>query len=416
MLPMPNGGIRMNAAATIHVDLASSSLPRRPLNLELVERAAALQPLLRRNAPSCESARRIVDENIAALEEARLFDVIVPKRLGRHGESMATMLAVAAELAKGCASTAWVQTLINVTTWSAALLPSAAQGEIFGGPTPARVCGVLAPTGTATPVVGGYRVSGKWGFASGCLHANWATGGVMFLDERGEAVDQGSAYMPIADLEIEDTWHVAGMRGTGSNTLVAKDVFVPRARAVSAATFVAKQAVKSESAEPSDRWPLGSVLALVLVGPTLGMAEAVLESVSAGTAKRGISYTSYGRQAESHVVLHDLAKAALDVETAKMHAMRSAAEIDDAGRGAAMSFVAQARLRAACGYAVQALRAAVDALVSIAGASSFAEASPVQRYWRDLNMASRHAFVATAPCLETYGRALAGVESIFVFV
>lgn len=400
-----------NGTAPIDV---SRSTNRSRWNHDLVARAAELQPLLRRNAARCESERRIPDENLAALEEARLLDLVVPRRVGGAGESMATLLAVAAELAKGCASTAWVQTLLNVTTWSASILPAAGQAAIFGGGKKARVCGVLAPTGTATPVDGGYMVNGSWGFASGCLHANWATGGVRILDERGEAVDQGSAYMPLAELEIEDTWHVAAMRGTGSNTVVARDLFVPRERVVSALSFLMRDAV-AESA-PSDRWPLGSVLALVLLGPALGMAEAVLESVSSGIAKRGISYTSYGRQSESQVVLRDLAEAALHIETAKMHAQRSAAEIDDAGEGGEMSFEAQARVRGACGYATDVLRRGVDMLVSIAGASSFAEASPVQRYWRDLNMASRHAFLATAPSLETYGRALAGADSIFIFV
>jgi 3-hydroxy-9,10-secoandrosta-1,3,5(10)-triene-9,17-dione monooxygenase len=381
----------------------------------LFERATALQPLLRKNATACERDRRLPDENVDALEEAGLLDVIVPRRVGGPGESMATLLAVAAALGQGCASTAWVQTLLNVTTWAAARLPAAGREEIFGGPRPARVCGVLAPTGTATPVDGGYRVSGKWGFASGCLHANWATGGVVVVDGGGNPVDHAMAYMPIGQLRIEDTWHVAGMRGTGSHTLVAEDVFVPSARVCSTTRLTAEGAGEGEL-EPADRWPLGSVLALVLAGPQLGMADAVLEAVTGGIQKRGISYTSYGRQAESHVVLHDLAKAALHIETAKLHVARSAAEIDDAGFGGEMDSLAQARLRGACGYATEVLRAGVDMLVSIAGASSFAETSLVQRFWRDLNVASRHAFLATAPSYETYGRALVGVERIFIFV
>ena len=401
----------MNAALSIVPPRA----PARALNTELVERAASLRPILRRNAAACERDRRLPDENVAALEEARLLDVIVPRRVGGQGESMATLLAVAGELGKACASTAWVQTLLNVTTWAASRLPAPGREEIFGGVCPARVCGVLAPTGTAKPVDGGYVVNGKWGFASGCLHANWATGGVVVVDRNGNPVDHAMAYMPIEQLRIEDTWHVAGMRGTGSHTIVAEDVFVPSSRVCSTMSIAAEGGGEGER-EPADRWPLGSVLALVLAGPQLGMADAALEAVAAGIQKRGISYTSYGRQVESHVVLHDLAKAALHIETAKLHVAHSAGEIDDAGAGGEMDSLAQARLRGACGYATEVLRAGVDMLVSIAGASSFAETSPVQRFWRDLNVASRHAFLATAPSYETYGRALAGVERIFIFV
>ena len=139
----------------------------------LVEQARALRPLLERNAERCEQERRIPDDNLAALDEAGLFATLTPKRCGGLGTTLATQLAMSAELGRGCASTAWVQTLIGVTTWAASLLASDGQADVFTGGRPPRVCGVLAPTGTATPVDGGYLVSGRWGFASGSLHADW---------------------------------------------------------------------------------------------------------------------------------------------------------------------------------------------------------------------------------------------------
>ena len=105
-----------------------------------------------------------------AIEDAGLFEVIVPKRRGGLGATMATQLAVAAELGRGCASSAWVQSLLNITTWAASRSPAAE--AMFGGDRRPRVCGVLAPTGTATPDGDGYRVSGRWGFASGSFYAD----------------------------------------------------------------------------------------------------------------------------------------------------------------------------------------------------------------------------------------------------
>ena len=91
----------------------------------------------------------------------------------------------------------------------------------------ARICGVVAPSSSSRAVDGGLVVTGQWGFASGCLHSQWAMLGVPVVDESGEQIDQGLALIPMSDLSIKDTWYVAGMRGTGSNTLIAEDVFVP---------------------------------------------------------------------------------------------------------------------------------------------------------------------------------------------
>lgn len=119
--------------------------------MELISRARALRPLLEKNAAQCERERRIADESLRALEDAGLLAVLVPERVGGQGASMVTQLEIAAELGRGCASTAWVQTLLNVTAWAATLLPSAAQREVFEGLRPSRVCGVLTASGEGCP-------------------------------------------------------------------------------------------------------------------------------------------------------------------------------------------------------------------------------------------------------------------------
>jgi alkylation response protein AidB-like acyl-CoA dehydrogenase len=127
--------------------------------------------------------------------------------------------------------------------------------------------------------------------------------------------------------------------------------------------------------------------------------------------KRGITYTTYGRQADSSVFQHHIAEAALKIESAWLHAMRAAKDIDEtAAAGKQMDYLTRTRIRGESGYAAKLVREAVDALVSVAGASSFAESNPIQRMWRDANVATRHAMLATAPDLEMYGRALVGVE------
>jgi alkylation response protein AidB-like acyl-CoA dehydrogenase len=384
------------------------------VDTELVDRAAALAPLLTANADGSEQARQVVQANLDALEANGLFDVMFPKRLGGLGATMATQLAVAAELGKACASTAWVQTLLNVATWATSRAAQEAQQEIFGDTSaPPRVFGVLAPTGTATPTGGGYRINGSWSFASGGFHGTWAGGGVLILDDAGNVVGPGMATMRASEVSFLDTWHVAGMAGTNSNTFVAEDVFVPAHRV---GASLDRQAPVDRETGPSDFWPLGTVLALVLVGPLLGAARGALELVGNTAASKPISYTTYESIAASPVAASQLARAALDIDTAWMHAFDAAGYIDSCGAGAPRDLAADARYRGACGYLVERLRQAVDTLLDVAGAGSFASANPVQRLWRDLNVGSRHAFLATNPSLETFGRSMFDLDPIYVIV
>lgn len=377
----------------------------------LVARAAALRPLLAEHAARTESERQVVPEVMDALESAGLFDVVVPRRIGGHGATMATQLAVAAELGRACPSTAWVQQILNVTTWGAAR--SKGGTELFehaGAGRRPRFAGVIAPSGTARRSGEGYVVNGQWAFASGSFHASWFTGGVLVQDEAGKPVGVGMALMPFTDLQIDDTWFVAGMCGTASNTVVADHVVVP----VSCIVLVSD--ASHEASEPADRWPVGSVLALVLTGSLLGAARACADLVIEKAPKRALSYTSYGRTTDSMVAVTEVARACLDIDSAWLHAFQAAAYIDAVGAGAARDPVEETRVRGQSGYLTALLRRGVDTLINVAGAGSFASASPLQRYWRDLQVGSRHAFLATNVALETYGRGLFGLETVLAIV
>ena len=385
--------------------------PGQCIDADLVARATALQPLLAANAEATENNRQAHPDNIAAIEAAGLFDLIVPKRVGGLGATLATQLAVAAELGAACPSTAWVQTLLNVATWATSRSAGKCQDEVWGGGQRGRVFGVLAPTGTAAPVDGGFVVNGSWGFASGGFHGNWAGGGVFVLDTEGNVVAPGMATMPIAEVTIDDTWHVAGMQGTASNTLVVKNVFVPSHRV---GIGLDLNDTNGAPAEPSDRWPIGSVLALILTGPLLGAARAVADTVAAKAPSRAISYTTYFTTDSSAVAVTELARGRLDVETAWLHAFNAASYVDSVGAGAARDIGEEARLRGSCGYLTDHLRLGVERLLNVAGAGAFAKSNPIQRLWRDLNVGSRHAFLATNPSLETYGRSLLGQDPIYL--
>ncbi|MGW1202313.1 acyl-CoA dehydrogenase family protein [Streptomyces cyaneofuscatus] len=388
----------------------SNDIPQQ--TAELKERAAALVPVLQANAARTEADRRIAEENIEALTEAGLLRLTVPKRLGGHEADFRTFLEVTSELARGCGSTAWVTTLINVCNWMAALYPDRAQQEVWGENPDARVCGVLAPSATTRAVEDGLVVTGRWGFASGSHHAQWASLGIPVVDAAGQQTDQGAALIPMHELTVEDTWYVAGMRGTGSNTLVADEVFVPEHRILSVTRAVQGDYPTEHQDETLYRSALVPVLALVLAGPQVGLAQAGMDLVTASLAKgRGISYTFYERADEAPSTQIQLAEAAQLVDTARLHLMRGAEDIDTwAASGVYMPFETRARVRMDTGYVARRSREALDLLLSIQGAGSFAEANPLQRIWRDQETGSRHAVINPAIAGELYGRALLGID------
>ena len=378
---------------------------------EFIQRAVALRSVLEQNAPRTEAQRRIPEEIISALEEAELFELMVPKRFGGQAVSMETVLRVSAELAKGCPSTSWVQTLMNVSSWFATRSTRRLQDDIFCKTVKPRLCGGLMPSCELRPADGGALITGRWDFTSGCLHSNWCICGIPLLKDGLKTDESGWAFIPMSDLTIEDTWFAAGMKGSGSHTVVAENIFVPAHRMMSLrGEHVDPDWATQYQPEPCDHWPLMSVLVLVLIGPVLGAAEGALEAVTAGAHQRGIKYTIYHRRSESAVVQHDIAHAAMMIDTARFHIFRAAADIDRAGAGIQPDYIIRARLRADCGYASRAACDAVNLLVSIAGGSSFKESNPVQRYWRDVNVAGRHSALITATGLEIYGRALLGLE------
>lgn len=381
-----------------------------PTAAELVARARELQPLLREHAARSDADRRVAAQCMAALGEAGLFRVSVPKRYGGYEATLRTMLDVSAAVAEGDGSAGWVVALVNVCNWLAALFPEQAQDEVFADAAP-RVTGVLTPSATSRKVEGGWRVSGRWYFNSGSWWSTWAALGVPLTDGSGAVVDQGLVLVPASDLVIEDVWFVTGMRGTASNCLVAADAFVPEHRVMSVPAAIEGRYPTPFTGERLYRSAFIPVLTLVLVGAQLGLGRAALNLVLDKAAKKPVSYTVFETQAESVAFQLQMADAATKIDAATLVCNRAAADIDDAAaRGEYLDYRTRARVRADAGYAVQNVVDALTVLMNAHGAGGFADTSPLQRIWRDSNVAARHAVVSPAVGFEVYGKALLGVE------
>ncbi|MEH0108821.1 acyl-CoA dehydrogenase family protein [Tersicoccus sp. MR15.9] len=361
---------------------------------------------------AASTATVVPDASIDALREAGAFRIGTPKRYGGLEGTAQDMLDVAAATAYGDGGAGWTVTLANVCGWLAGLMSRELQDEIWGQDPDAFVTGVLAPTAQATRVDGGYRVTGKWYYNSGSYRSTWAGVGIPIPNEAGEIVNQGLAVIPRTDYEIEDTWFVTGMRSSASNCIVVEDVFVPDHRVMMVPPAIGGQYLNPDVAdEPVHRAAFVPVLALVLIGAQLGLGRAAFDFVVEKAATKAVPYSFFQTQAESTAVQLELARIAQLLDTAELHARRAAADIDTAAvAGTYPDYRTRARVRADTATVAESVTQVIDRLLSIHGAGSFAESSPLQRIWRDSNTAARHGVVNPLVSYEVYGKAIVGDE------
>ncbi|WP_417521924.1 acyl-CoA dehydrogenase family protein [Marinobacter sp.] len=394
----------MNIASNISFNKAN--------NPSIEELKSALKPIVQTlsdNARDSEANRRANEENIRQLQEAGAFKLMVPKRYGGFEGSIRSHLEVTSLLAEGCGGTAWVTALTNVCAWLTGLFSEQAQNDIFGANPDARVAGVFAPSPETERVDGGLKISGKWYASSGILHADWALVGVLEFNSKQEVVGHYMALVPKDQFDIDDTWFTSGMRASGSNCIVIKDVVVPNHRLLDMNQALNSEYATEHKDEIAYQKPLMPIAALILVGAQLGLGRAALQHVIEKAPNRAIAYTNFQSQSESSVFQAQVADAALKLHTAELLAFNAADEIDDSGeRGEKMDYLSRARIRAVTGEVARNVTEAIDILVSAHGAGSFAEFNPMQRYWRDANAAARHAIVLPAVGKEVYGEALLG--------
>lgn len=378
-----------------------------PTDDEMVARVRALHPVLEKNAAQGEQERRVVEESIIALTEAGIFKIAQPKRYGGYEMTLRTQLDVSSAVAEADGGTAWVVTLLNQCAWMTGLYPEQAQDDVWKDNPDAKVSGVVTPSSSSVKVDGGFQVTGRWYYNSGSWHADWAVLGFPVVDENGTTIDHGLALIPRTELDFEETWFVAGMRSSGSNCLIAKDVFVPDHRVISAPKAWAGEVPTEHVEEELYRSAFTPVLALGVSAPQLGMGRKLLELVSSKAATKPLTFTFYATQADSAVFRHQIAEAAMLIDTAHLHAYRSADAIDKAAReGNYPDELTRARARADAGWVVENITKAINLLLFAHGAAGFAENNVIQRFWRDSAVGGRHAYIVPAVSLEMYGTAL----------
>lgn len=395
-------------------DRATGSADADPV---LVARASALIPALRARARETDALSKLPDATIKDLNDARLMELLTPRRYGGLQTNLATYKAVCVEIGRGCGSTAWVVAITNVCNWLAATLyPQQVSDEIFSRPGGVRGCGVLPPRkAKVRKVPGGFHIDeGLWGFNSGVYHANLDMLGIPILDDDGKVIDEGLAIVPMEKVEILDDWDTIGLRGTGSSSVAVRDCFVPSERIASLPSAIKGSfASRHLDDQPLYRLPFVPFLAILLAFPQLGAGRGALDVFLEKMKTRGIQYTSYTKQAEAPVTHLQVAEASAKLDAADAVIDRAVEAIEDAARtgGDTMEFDARAKVRRDAGMASQLIWEAVDMLASGSGGSFAASSNLVNRYWRDVRVASLHGVLCTTTSFELYGRLLSGLEA-----
>ncbi|GAA2409595.1 acyl-CoA dehydrogenase family protein [Streptomyces glaucosporus] len=388
-----------------------------PTREQIVRRASELVPILRKHAAWSEENRRIHSDAIEALADAGVFRMRAPARFGGYESDTRTLVDVAAELGRADGSTGWTASVYWIPTWMAGLFPDHVQDEVFSTPD-VRVCGTLSPSATATPVDGGVVVNGKWGFISGALHAHWQVVVAVRTSPDGEPVPV-MALVPLSDLRIVDDWHTSGLKGTGSVSTVAENVFVPADRVLPLGVVVQGQGGVSGANAGSAmyRAPLLPVAAASSVGAVLGMARAAFEAFMERLPQRRITYTDYGSQAEAPLTHHQVAEAALKIDQAEFHAHRLAGLVDARNEQASeWSIEERVRARADMGAVCRLAKEAVEVLASASGGSSIYSGVAIQRIARDVQAVNLHALMHPNTNAELYGRVLCGLPPNTLYV
>ena len=371
---------------------------------ESVERARSLFPLVRSLARDAEDKRHLPREMIEAFAGTGLVRTLVPRRWGGSELGLTTHMEVAIELGRAYGSMAWVASFLIDHPFILAHFEDEAQHDVWDGTGPdALISTSFAPVGTVTPVAGGWSLSGDWAWASGVAYADWVMLGGM---GPGDQHPQYRLFLiPASDLKIVDTWYSAGLRGSGSDNVLADGVFVPSHRTVVMSTLL-EACSPGGKANPADIYnqPFMAHGGHAMVSPSIGIARGMVEAWEEHVRSKVHSHTQEQVAAAIPMQLC-LSEAAVRIDSAELLLRRCLAMVDS---GAEIGLADRVRNRRDVTYVNRILVRAVEDLMQMAGASALRDESPIQRGWRDVRAISCHVFCNFNAAAENYGRMALG--------
>jgi 3-hydroxy-9,10-secoandrosta-1,3,5(10)-triene-9,17-dione monooxygenase len=355
---------------------------------EAMRRAREIVPILRERAQRAEDARMLIRESEQLLHESGLFRFHQPKAFGGMELPFVAVVDIPAELARGCASTAWSVGNVACHHWILGYYEPETQREVWEANPDA-----LIASGRGRKVPGGFIVNGRWPFSSAVDNSEWNMLAVTVYDDDGKApIDWRLCLVPKSDYEIIDTWYAMGMSATGSKDVAVNEVFVPERRGL------ALLRCRGGREHPGAALNTGALFAIPLVAASshplapaaLGAAEGALELFLAATANRAGTYTG-ARVADFQAVQIKVARARCLIDAARDLLRESAIAFQDAAeRGVVPDLETKLRFRAHSAFAVGQAREAVETLWSCYGAQGLYTRDPLQRHLRDVLAINQH--------------------------
>jgi alkylation response protein AidB-like acyl-CoA dehydrogenase len=370
-------------------------------NACLAKRIAPVLDEIRATARDTEKAGRVPARNIDLLRDVGYFDIVKPRRFGGDQGSFAELVDANIELSSACASTGWVAGLLSAHQWLLAMFDERVQQEVWGTNPDALVCGSYAPTRMAERVEGGFRLSGDWAFASGCENAQWALCAAIIppIIEGARAVPS-FLLVPASDYTIAETWDVVGLAGTGSKSLILKDVYVPEHRILAFPDATTGRTPGGRGYEGVGLFniPLLMGIPFCLGSAAIGAAKGALTSYldHMGTRiTRGAVAGGNNKIAEFPTIQLRVAEASASIDAAREIMLRDVAwaqQLAQARENGTVEITEEDRIlaRRTQSFAVSLSLQAVEALNASTGGLGLQMSNPVQRAWRDANAVGRH--------------------------
>jgi 3-hydroxy-9,10-secoandrosta-1,3,5(10)-triene-9,17-dione monooxygenase len=375
--------------------------------------AAGLAPELRQRAMQTDRDRRVPPENIKLLADSGLLGIFRAKKWGGRELSMRAHVDAVSTVAEGCQATAWVLGVYHAHDYIIGHMSEKAQEEVYTTSPHQAVSAVIGPRGKAVRKSdGSYVLSGFWPFASGNAASDWMLLGAEVFDEDNSKLDEGDLLVPVRDIVAIDDWHVAGLQGTGSNSVKCTNVVVPAHRFVSLPAILENQTpVFARRDTPAIyKCQGGPALGMFIATSTIGAAKSALQEFLKVVPGKKVLYTEHISH-EWSALQKTVGEAASMIHAAELIFYRAADDVDDhARRGEKMPMEMRGRIRMDIAMVPRLCRDAVNNLYTIGGAAGLSLKSPIQLAARNIQAANMHGFLLYDAGAEIYGRVLLGVD------
>jgi 3-hydroxy-9,10-secoandrosta-1,3,5(10)-triene-9,17-dione monooxygenase len=364
-----------------------------------------LLPTIRERADDAERARVVPEATVKELEEAGFFRMLQPRQYDGLESDPVEFFTAVRDIAGACGSTGWIASVLGVHPWQVALFDEEAQRAVWGEDTSTRLSSSYAPTGKAVLTEGGFTLSGKWSFSSGCDHATWVLLGGLVFDQEGQVVDFRTFLLPREKYQIVDVWNVVGLRGTGSNDIVVEETFIPEAFTLSMGD-TGRCYGPGQAVNDSDLYklPFHSLFTTTISTPIIGMAYgAYAEHVEMQQKRVRAAYAGEKANLDPFAAVR-IARASSEIDAAWALTMNNIRdEQAHVTRGEKIPLGLRLKVRRDQVLGTQRAIDAIDDLFEASGGRALAEGTYLQRAWRDAHAGRVHAANDPERALQMYG-------------